>query len=195
MKEKIEKLIKQIYKEHNKATTEVVHIEYDEDNITCYVHQKDERLTITGLNNDTQRQVDLTAKKYDKLFKDFKKIADIEKKYTDKRIVIYFKDEEQFKNNLIRQEEKIIDIDYVKEVQKLKDELKLEKEKNKILEEKLNELSTLKNTRNAGRKEKFTLERKQQIVKEKLEGETIRGLAKKYNCGIGTVHKIINEHK
>ncbi|MFR5747072.1 MAG: hypothetical protein ACLUEA_06205 [Romboutsia timonensis] len=68
--------------------------------------------------------------------------------------------------------------------------LKLENSKlqNKI------ECSTIKNERGAGRKKKFTTDQVNDILKARNEGKSIRLLAKEFNCSIGLIHKLINEH-
>lgn len=64
---------------------------------------------------------------------------------------------------------------------------------NKALENKL-ECSKVKNELNAGRKNKFNNEQVNDIIKARCEGKSIRVLAKEFNCSIGLIHKLINEH-
>lgn len=68
--------------------------------------------------------------------------------------------------------------------------LKLENSKlqNKI------ECSTIKNERGAGRKKRFNTDQVNDILKARDEGKSIRSLAKEFNCSIGLIHKLINEH-
>lgn len=68
----------------------------------------------------------------------------------------------------------------------------LEVEKKK-LQNKI-ECSTIKNERGAGRKKKFTTEQVNAILEARDEGKSIRSLAKEFNCSIGLIHKLINEH-
>ena len=51
------------------------------------------------------------------------------------------------------------------------------------------------NIRGAGRKPKFTGEQIQEVLQDRAKGLTMKQLAIKYNCGAGTVHKIIHEYK
>lgn len=78
-----------------------------------------------------------------------------------------------------------------KQVQKLKSEQK------KIIEEykENNNVQKIKNERGAGRKSKFTDAQIEKILKDREAGTSIRNIAKFYNCSVGLVHKIINEHK
>ena len=59
------------------------------------------------------------------------------------------------------------------------------------LEEKLKLVK--KNDRGAGRKEKFTDEQIEQILKARREGKSIRTIAKEFNCSAGLVHKLIKK--
>ena len=68
----------------------------------------------------------------------------------------------------------------------------LEVEKKK-LQNKI-ECSTIKNERGAGRKKKFNNDQINSILKARNEGKSIRALAKEFNCSIGLIHKLINEH-
>ncbi|MDA3729895.1 helix-turn-helix domain-containing protein [Niameybacter massiliensis] len=45
-----------------------------------------------------------------------------------------------------------------------------------------------------GRKDLFSNEDKHIMKSLYADGFSMRGLAKKFNCSVGTVHKIINEH-
>jgi hypothetical protein len=68
----------------------------------------------------------------------------------------------------------------------------LEVEKKK-LQNKI-ECSTIKNERGAGRKKRFDTDKVNDILKARSEGKSIRSLAKEFNCSIGLIHKLINEH-
>lgn len=61
------------------------------------------------------------------------------------------------------------------------------------LEEKLKLVK--KNDRGAGRKEKFTDEQIEQILKARREGKNIRIIAKEFNCSAGLVHKLIKKQQ
>lgn len=51
------------------------------------------------------------------------------------------------------------------------------------------------NIRGAGRKPRFTEEQRELILKDREKGLTMKQLAIKYNCGVGTIHKLIHENK
>lgn len=53
----------------------------------------------------------------------------------------------------------------------------------------------IKNERGAGRKKKFDDEVISEIIQARKENKSIRAIAKEFNCSIGLVQKIINEHK
>ena len=75
---------------------------------------------------------------------------------------------------------------------------RLEKE-NEELRTQLEELQKLinekHNERGAGRKEKFTERKKNNIRKLYQDGMKMSDIAKKYKCSVGLVHKLINENK
>lgn len=62
-----------------------------------------------------------------------------------------------------------------------------------LLENKI-ECSKIKNERNGGRKHKFNDNQINDILKRRNEGKSIRALAKEFNCSVGLIHKLINEH-
>ena len=77
------------------------------------------------------------------------------------------------------------------EIQKLKDEiqkLKVNKAQDKLS-------SKIKNERGAGRKSRFTEQEKESIRMYRLQGKTIKEIAKMFCCSVGCVHKIISEKK
>ena len=63
------------------------------------------------------------------------------------------------------------------------------------LEGQLKAYRTQGNIRGAGRKPKFTDTQIKEILQDRAEGLTMKQLAIKYNCGAGTIHKVINENK
>lgn len=50
------------------------------------------------------------------------------------------------------------------------------------------------NERGAGRKTKIAATTKKNIISDRQKGMKIKELAEKYNCAVGTIHKIINEN-
>lgn len=68
------------------------------------------------------------------------------------------------------------------------------------LETEIQELKTqssdvqkIKNERGAGRKSKFGNEEMATLTMLKLQGKSIRAIAKEMNCSVGLVHKLLNE--
>lgn len=57
------------------------------------------------------------------------------------------------------------------------------------------DVSKIKNERNAGRKERFTIHEKETIKMYRIQGQSIREIADMYSCSVGLIHKIINEQR
>lgn len=83
---------------------------------------------------------------------------------------------------------------YVQELIGENEQLRFE---NDILRKENKELSSamrVKNERGAGAKSKFNDEQILEIKRLRATGESIRKIAKEYNCSVGLVHKLINEN-
>lgn len=103
----------------------------------------------------------------------------------------YIYNEQQNKYELVQEQEEkqeengfqelINEINFLKkEVQKLKDEIE--------------ELKVIKrNERGAGRKERLSIDDKEQAKEYRKQGKTIKEIADIYSCSVGLIHKIINE--
>lgn len=78
-------------------------------------------------------------------------------------------------------------------INRLESQIQSLKLENSKLQNKI-ECSTIKNERGAGRKKKFNTEQVNAILEARDEGKSIRSLAKEFNCSIGLIHKLINEH-
>ena len=78
-------------------------------------------------------------------------------------------------------------------INRLQEEINSLKNENSKLQNKI-ECSTIKNERGAGRRKKFNTEQVNAILEARDEGKSIRSLAKEFNCSIGLIHKLINEH-
>ena len=79
------------------------------------------------------------------------------------------------------------------EINRLESQIQSLKLENSKLQNKI-ECSTIKNERGAGRRKKFNTEQVNAILEARDEGKSIRLLAKEFNCSIGLIHKLINEH-
>ncbi|MGL5634722.1 MAG: recombinase family protein [Sarcina sp.] len=88
----LKEIMNEIYIEFDKKIEGRRSKEFDKDGITVYVHQFDEKMTITALKIDTQFQIDITAKKYSKLFDKYREIGEVSYKYTDRKVIIEFKE-------------------------------------------------------------------------------------------------------
>ncbi|MGL5803819.1 MAG: helix-turn-helix domain-containing protein [Cetobacterium sp.] len=241
-----------IYKNHNSVIKDKLNNDYEIGNITMYVHQDKDRISITALNTETQRQINLTAKKYSKLFNKYSDIGHISYSYKNdmpKVIInlieqsqkveelpkaiyrvyykhvesgdIYYRDFETSKrvdyfietNKVITvkiEEIKEFDDEEDKDIQKLKseninsEELELlEYLKLKFGEEYINKtkiaIEQLENEKIkrsfAGRKAKFTEEQVNKILELRADGRTIKELSIQFQCGVATIHKLINSKK
>lgn len=81
-------LIDRVYEESHLLIEGKIHREYEEKGITIYFHQDQNKITLTALKIDTQYQIDLTAKKYNKLFDKYREIGKVTPKYKERMIVI-----------------------------------------------------------------------------------------------------------
>ena len=88
----LKEIMKEVYMEFDKKIEGRRSKEFDKDGITVYVHQFDEKITITALKIDTQFQIDVTAKKYSRLFDKYREIGEVSYKYTDRKAIIEFKE-------------------------------------------------------------------------------------------------------
>lgn len=151
-----------------------------------------------------------------KIINEFKKVFIV-----DNDPAIYERREKGFNSYLkvkIANNTELEEMRYTKEIQKLKNELK--EVENEFREFKIatmkerhfaqdvkhrfgedyqrkfwNLADAKENSRGAGRKEKFTLEKKQEILEHRAKGESMKNLAIKFNCAVGTIHKLINENR
>lgn len=99
-------------------------------------------------------------------------------------------------NSLERQIQslKIENNDLISKNKSLESNLNTSKAYIEVLKEHMTKCSTIKNERGAGRKKKFNTDQVNDILKARNEGKSIRSLAKEFNCSIGLIHKLINEH-
>ena len=72
-------------------------------------------------------------------------------------------------------------------------ELNMQLNKNEEKINNLNKNSLIHNARGAGRKAKFTDDQVDEIRRLREDGNTIKEIAKRYNCSVGLIHKLINE--
>lgn len=85
--------------------------------------------------------------------------------------------------------------DYIK-IRDLEIEIVKLKEENRKLKAKLENMKTINhNCRGAGRPSSFTTEQAEEMKRLKLEGESIRTIAKRFKCSPSTVHKLIKKQE
>ena len=186
------------------------------------VDQKENKVVMWGFNHQSDRFLNLSTKRFQKLMDGFKSVAsdlyssgnyyyitvDTSKKESidDKSYEVEI---EELKkkidclNDIIarlekRNERLEEDVEkyrkdylyYFDEYSKLRD-----KDFNRTLEEinNLKKNSLIHNARGAGRKAKFTDDQVDEIRRLREDGNTIKEIAKRYNCSVGLIHKLINE--
>lgn len=82
--------------------------------------------------------------------------------------------------------------DLTTENSQLKKSVNMEMYENMKLQNEVNSLH--KKLCSGGRKHKFNNDQVNDILKARKEGKSIRALAKEFNCSVGLIHKIVNEH-
>ena len=194
----LKELIEIVYNKHNSIIKGRVAKEYSKGGITIYIYQTDAKMSIAGLNNNTNREVDLTAKKYIKLFECYNEIANISRDYKSKNIIVNFADEKtevaarEVKKEipkLITENIKCADVEFIEYLKSKFGENCINKTKNVI-----EQLDNIKSKRhNAGRKSKFSNKDIKEILNKRNAGATIKELAAEFRCGVATIHKLINE--
>lgn len=86
-----------------------------------------------------------------------------------------------------------------KEVKELNNQVEQLKEERHELRTKVaifeSKVQKLKNERGAGRKKKYDDKQIAEILEARKQNKSMRVIAKEFNCSLGLVQKIINEHK
>ena len=192
------------------------------DDLEITVDQKENKVVMWGFNHKSYMFLNFSTKRFQKLMDGFKSVAsdlyssgnyyyitvDTSKKESidDKSYEVEI---EELKkkidclNDIIarlekRNERLEEDVEkyrkdylyYFDEYSKLRD-----KDFNRNLEEinNLKKNSLIHNARGAGRKAKFTDDQVDEIRRLREDGNTIKEIAKRYNCSVGLIHKLINE--
>ena len=194
MLDRLKELVEIAYSKHNKVIKGLVAEDYSKDGITLYVYQTDAKINLAALNTD--REVNLTAKKYAKLFECYNKIGNVSRDYKSKNIIINLVDKKievpAIKVNkeipkLIAENIKSDDIEFIEYLKNKFGEDYINKTKN-IIEQ----LDNIKSKRShAGRKSKFSNKDIEKILKLRNDGMTIKELAEEFSCGVATIHKLI----
>ena len=214
-------IFKEILDTHTKICTcrKIYNINED---LEITVDQKENKVVMWGFNHKSDRFLNLSTKRFQKLMDGFKSVAsdlyssgnyyyitvDTSKKESrdDKSYEVEIEELKQkidCLNDIIARLEKRNkrleeDVEkykkdylyYFNEYLKLKD-----KDFKRNLDEmdQLKKNSLMHNARGAGRKAKFTDDQVDEIRRLREDGNTIKEIAKRYNCSVGLIHKLINE--
>ena len=186
------------------------------------VDQKENKVVMWGFNHKSDRLLNLSTKRFQKLMDGFKSVAsdlyssgnyyyitvDTSKKESrdDKSYEVEIEELKQkidCLNDIIarlekRNERLEEDVEkYRKDYLYYFDEYSKLRDKdfNRTLEEinNLKKNSLMHNARGAGRKAKFTDDQVDEIRRLREDGNTIKEIANRYNCSVGLIHKLINE--
>lgn len=183
------KVIDEILEKHTKICTcrEVYKLNED---IDITINQKDEKITMRGINNRTDRDVNLSTKRFKRLMDGFRAVSsDL---YSDSKY--YHITLNPNPSHSCSSGSRGID-SYELEIEQLKEKIvSLNKTISKLEKEVSEYRSLLKpNARGAGRKVKFTDEQIVEIKQLREDGKTIKDISNKYHCSVGLIHKLINE--
>ena len=174
------------------------------DDLEITVDQKENKVVMWGFNHKSDRFLNLSTKRFQKLMDGFKSVA------SD----LYSSGNYYYITVDTSKKESIDDKSYEVEIEELNKKIdclndiiarlearnnRLEQEVNKYKDFKRN-LDDLKkgvlihNARGAGRKAKFTDKQIEEIRRLREDGNTIKEIANRYNCSVGLIHKLINEN-
>ena len=194
------------------------------DDLEITVDQKENKVVMWGFNYKSDRFLNLSTKRFQKLMDGFKSVAsdlyssgnyyyitvDTSKKES--------RDDKSYEVEIEELKKKIDCLnDIIARLEKRNERLEEDVEKyrkdylyyfdeysklrdkdfNRTLEEinNLKKNSLIHNARGAGRKAKFTDDQVDEIKSLREDGNTIKEIANRYNCSVGLIHKLINEQK
>ena len=196
-------MFNEILKKHTKPCTcrEIYNISSD---LEITIDQKENKVVMWGFNHKSDRFLNLSTKRFQKLMDGFKSVA------SD----LYSSGNYYYITIDTSKKESRADKSYEVEIEELNKKIdclndiiarlearnnRLEQEVNKYKDFKRN-LDDLKkgvlthNARGAGRKAKFTDKQIEEIRRLREDGNTIKEIANRYNCSVGLIHKLINEN-
>ena len=188
------------------------------------VDQKENKVVMWGFNYKSDRFLNLSTKRFQKLMDGFKSVAsDLYSSGNYYYITIDTSKKESIEDKSyeveIEELKKKIDClnDIIARLERRNEKLEEDVEKyrkdylyyfdeysklrdkdfNRNLEEinNLKKNSLIHNARGAGRKAKFTDDQVDDIRRLREDGNTIKEIANRYNCSVGLIHKLINEKK
>ena len=216
-------VFKEILDTHTKICTCRKIYKINED-LEITVDQKENKVVMWGFNYKSDRFLNLSTKRFQKLMDGFKSVAsdlyssgnyyyitvDTSKKES--------RDDKSYEVEIEELKKKIDCLnDIIARLEKRNERLEEDVEKyrkdylyyfdeysklrdkdfNRTLEEinNLKKNSLIHNARGAGRKAKFTDDQVDEIRRLREDGNTIKEIANRYNCSVGLIHKLINEQK
>ena len=157
-----------------------------------------------GFNHKSDRFLNLSTKRFQKLMDGFKSVASdlySSGNYYYITIDTSKKESRADKSYEVEIEElnKKIDClnDIIARLEARNNRLEQEVNKYKDFKRNLDDLKKgvlIHNARGAGRKAKFTDKQIEEIRRLREDGNTIKEIANRYNCSVGLIHKLINEN-
>ena len=173
------------------------------DDLEITVDQKENKVVMWGFNHKSDRFLNLSTKRFQKLMDGFKSVAsdlyssgnyyyitvDTSKKES--------RDDKSYEVEIEELNKKIDCLnDIIARLEARNNRLEQEVNKYKDFKRNLDDLKKgvlIHNARGAGRKAKFTDKQIEEIRRLREDGNTIKEIANRYNCSVGLIHKLINE--
>ena len=196
-------VFKEILDTHTKICTcrKIYNINED---LEITVDQKENKVVMWGFNHKSDRFLNLSTKRFQKLMDGFKSVASdlySSGNYYYITIDTSKKESRADKSYEVEIEElnKKIDClnDIIARLEARNNRLEQEVNKYKDFKRNLDDLKKgvlIHNARGAGRKAKFTDKQIEEIRRLREDGNTIKEIANRYNCSVGLIHKLINEN-
>ena len=196
-------MFNEILKKHTKPCTcrEIYNISSD---LEITIDQKEHKVVMWGFNHKSDRFLNLSTKRFQKLMDGFKSVASdlySSGNYYYITIDTSKKESRADKSYEVEIEElnKKIDClnDIIARLEARNNRLEQEVNKYKDFKRNLDDLKKgvlIHNARGAGRKAKFTDKQIEEIRRLREDGNTIKEIANRYNCSVGLIHKLINEN-
>ena len=174
------------------------------DDLEITVDQKENKVVMWGFNHKSDRFLNLSTKRFQKLMDGFKSVAsdlyssgnyyyitvDTSKKES--------RDDKSYEVEIEELNKKIDCLnDIIARLEARNNRLEQEVNKYKDFKRNLDDLKKgvlIHNARGAGRKAKFTDKQIEEIRRLREDGNTIKEIANRYNCSVGLIHKLINEN-
>ena len=196
-------MFNEILKKHTKPCTcrEIYNISSD---LEITIDQKENKVVMWGFNHKSDRFLNLSTKRFQKLMDGFKSVAsdlyssgnyyyitvDTSKKES--------RDDKSYEVEIEELNKKIDCLnDIIARLEARNNRLEQEVNKYKDFKRNLDDLKKgvlIHNARGAGRKAKFTDKQIEEIRRLREDGNTIKEIANRYNCSVGLIHKLINEN-